>query len=529
MSLQIPRTVAAGSFSVTLKGTSGTLTHTAALTLAVTSAADFALNVSPTQLAATTGAGTAPVIISIAGQNGFSDSVSVSLSGLPSGFTSQPASPFTMTPGHNQSLTISVPGSAAIDDFTLQVEASSGSLTRTATLALTLMQTRAYDNGYGTLYLETTTRTDVTRVGLQKSWGGSIVEVSFNGNDYVNNDDPGRQVQTSLWDGNAEYSFSWGYNPIEAGDHFFNGSPLLDYSLVADSIYTKTQPIQWAPENFGAPYGSSVLGDAYIEKWISVVPGYSRVFKVHYRITHFGSDAHAEAAQELPVVYVNPTVSNFFYYSGNAPWTNSPLSQHTMPLSCCDNLHTPEQWGAYVDNSNIGLAVYTPMQFPESKGFNAGSTLQFTPLCPISWDPGLVLDFDTYILVGPLEESRTAIYALHSQQTGPSLLPPYGYMDLPQNGATFSGTNNNVEGWSWSLSSITSMDVLVDGAKVGSATTGIDLDITGVYPGAPTNVGFKYSLDSTQLSNGLHTIVIKVSDADGHVATYRTAQVTVAN
>jgi len=46
-----------------------------------------------------------------------------------------------------------------------------------------------------------------------------------------------------------------------------------------DSIYRKTQPIQWAPENFGDGT-DPVLGDAYIEKWILVVPGYNRVFKV---------------------------------------------------------------------------------------------------------------------------------------------------------------------------------------------------------------------------------------------------------
>ncbi len=59
----------------------------------------------------------------------------------------------------------------------------------------------------------------------------------------------------------------------------FHGSPLLVSTLMPDSIYRKTQPIQWAPENFGDGT-DPVLGDAYIEKWILVVPGYNRVFKV---------------------------------------------------------------------------------------------------------------------------------------------------------------------------------------------------------------------------------------------------------
>ena len=168
------------------------------------------------------------------------------------------------------------------------------------------------------LYLETDTSAETTRIGLQKSWGGSIIEVSLNGTDYVNNDDPGRQIQTSLWDGNANYGTSWGYNPIEAGDHFFEGSPLLTYTLEADSVYTKTQPIQWAPENFGGG-ADPVPADAYIEKWISVVPGYNRVFRIHYKITHFGTDTHAQNTQELPVAYLNPNIPHFLYYGGGAP------------------------------------------------------------------------------------------------------------------------------------------------------------------------------------------------------------------
>ena len=142
-----------------------------------------------------------------------------------------------------------------------------------------------------------------------------------------------------------------------------------------------------APENFGGGTGP-VLGDAYIEKTLSVVPGYSRVFKVHYKITHFGADTHANSTQELPVMYVNPNVPNFVYYSGAAPWTNGALAQIAMPATCCRIVSTTEQWGACVDASNTGIALYTPMQYPDSKGFNAGSTLQFSKRRPEAvWRP----------------------------------------------------------------------------------------------------------------------------------------------
>jgi len=231
----------------------------------------------------------------------------------------------------------------------------------------------------------------------------------------------------------------------------------------------------------------------------------------------------------LPVMYVNPNVPNFFYYGGNQPWTNGTLSQHVMPANCCDILATPEQWGAYVDNSNVGIVLYTPQQFPVSKGFNAYSTLQFTPLCPYTWNPGTVLDFDTFILVGPVNESRAAIYALHDQQTGPSMLTPMGWYDSTFNGSLVSGTIT-IAGWSWGLPGMKSVDVFVDGNRVASANNGLSRpDVAIYFPGAPSNTGFQYALDTTAFPNGSHAILVKATDNNGNVATYATQQVTVNN
>jgi hypothetical protein len=96
------------------------------------------------------------------------------------------------------------------------------------------MVIKAFDNGDGLLHLETDTSTETTRVGLLKNWGGTIGEFSFNGTNYVNTTDPGREVQTSLWDGNLP--FVW--NPVEAGNSYFQGSTLLDSAFDADSLYT---------------------------------------------------------------------------------------------------------------------------------------------------------------------------------------------------------------------------------------------------------------------------------------------------
>jgi hypothetical protein len=498
--------------------------------------ADFTLTISPAAVAIQAGTAVSAFSVSIAGRNGFTGTASVSLTGLPTDVSSSPASPFDIAAGHTQAVMLSVSSSSPGGTFSIGVTATSGSLSHGGQVALTITPSvpptvRTYDTGT-MLYLETAASTETVRVGLRKAWGGAITEVSLNGVNYVNSDDPGRQIQVSLWDANVPFNpysgCAEGFNPVESGDHYFNGSPLLSSNLQSDSIYTKTQPLQWAPEYFGGSPGNPVLGDAYIEKWLGPVPGYNRVFNVHYKITHFGNDSHAGGLQELPVMYVNPNVPRFVYYGGNAPWTGAALSQFAMPGSCCTALPTPEEWGAYVNAADVGIALYTPGQYPNCKGFNAGSTLQYTPSCPFSWDPGSVLEFDFYILVGPISDSRAAIYALHGRQSGLSPFTPWGYLDNPVGGAVLAGTAS-LDGWAWALSGMASVDVFVDGSQVGSATYGLDTGVGTVWPGAPVQVGFHYDLDTTQFTNGSHSIVAKAIDTAGHVLTLQTKNVTISN
>ena len=227
-------------------------------------------------------------------------------------------------------------------------------------------------------------------------------------------------------------------------------------------------------------------------------------------------------------MYVNPNVPDF-YYGGSGPWTNGTLSQHTMSFTCCDMLATPENWGAYVDNTQTGIAVYTPQQFPNRKGFNAWSTLKFTPMCPYTWEPGGVLEFDTFILVGQVDEIRAAVYVLHSQQTPPSRLPPMGSPDAPASGDVVSGTVL-VDSWAWALPGMSNVQVFVDGNIVGTANYGINRpDLPVAFPGAPTNVGFQCDLDTTAFPNGSHDIVVKATDNNNHVATFATQHLTITN
>jgi len=100
--------------------------------------------------------------------------------------------------------------------------------------------------------------------------------------------------------------------------------------------------------------------------------------------------------------------------------------------------------------------------------------------------------------------------------------PPSVHIDYPAPGALVNGTVG-VGGWAIDNvmavgTAISAVQVKVDGVTVGAATYGLDRsDVCAAYPGRPgcPNVGFSYSLNTSTLTAGTHTVTIAATDSDG--------------
>jgi hypothetical protein len=126
-------TTPTGSYPLTITGTSGTLTHTTTVTLVVQAPApDFSLSASPASRTITRG-GSTTYTVTISPINGFSGSVSLSVSGLPSRTTAS----FSPNPATSTStLTISTRSKTAPGTFPLTITGTSGGLIHTTTVTL---------------------------------------------------------------------------------------------------------------------------------------------------------------------------------------------------------------------------------------------------------------------------------------------------------------------------------------------------------------------------------------------------------
>ncbi|HXJ45837.1 MAG TPA: peptidase S8, partial [Candidatus Dormibacteraeota bacterium] len=123
-----------GSYAVTITGTTASLTHSASVTLVVTSAGDFALSASQATVHIARG-GTGTDTITVSALQGFTGSVSLRVSGMPARVTAT-LSATTVTGSGSSVLTVHAGKRARTGTYTMTITGTSGNLSHSMPITL---------------------------------------------------------------------------------------------------------------------------------------------------------------------------------------------------------------------------------------------------------------------------------------------------------------------------------------------------------------------------------------------------------
>jgi len=178
----------AGSYPLLVTGTSGSLSHSALVTLAIDPPLDFTLSAAPASANAGQGGGVS-YTVTVSSLNGFNGDVSLSVSGLPAGATSSFTPSLVVGGVGSSQLAVSTAATTPFGSYALTVTGSSGSLLRTTSVTLVVSSS-------GTTVFPSST-TIVT--GTYGSGGASSLAADDSAYYAVNSTNKGQR--TSAWYG----------------------------------------------------------------------------------------------------------------------------------------------------------------------------------------------------------------------------------------------------------------------------------------------------------------------------------------
>jgi hypothetical protein len=266
------------------------------------------------------------------------------------------------------------------------------------------------------------------RVGIDLNVGGAITYLADKSNNIniINNFDWGRQVQMLFFAGPVPYeedgkkpSKHWehiGWNPIQAGDCYHNGSKVIDHSNTGEELYVSCIPMQWPLDN--------VPGECVYKSWITL-DGY--VVKVRSELLNNRSDKTQYKARdnELPAVYTNGPWYRLITYTGTKPYTNDdvteiPIKEKGPDIFPWSRFNATENWAALLDENGHGLAVWNDgaSHFlggfagePGKGGTKDNPTGYLTPIHKEVLDHNIEYEYNYQLIVGNIESIRKHIYA----------------------------------------------------------------------------------------------------------------------
>ena len=168
-------TVTTSPVTVTINGTSSTLTASTSVNVSVTAGPSFSLSALPTSLSVVQGS-TGTSTITVTGANGFSGTVTLAATGLPTGVT---ASFAAGTVSGTQVLTLTASGTAVVTTsaVTVTIKGTSGTLTASTSVSLSITPAPSFSltpTASSVTVVQGNNATDTITIGPANGFSGSV-------------------------------------------------------------------------------------------------------------------------------------------------------------------------------------------------------------------------------------------------------------------------------------------------------------------------------------------------------------------
>jgi len=294
------------------------------------------------------------------------------------------------------------------------------------------------------------------RVGVSSNWGGAIEYLAESNNpsrNYINRHDTGRLIQFSYY-GNPKTpgpcsAFSpWPWNPIQGGDCSGNVSGTLALTNDGTTIYTQSQPLDWAKNN--------VRRNAIFETWIRLE---GRAVRIQSRVTNDSEDHSIWRDQEIPAVYVTTDLTNLKTYDGANPFTGDAItSVNPAQLPTLSFYRPTEYWAAWLNNSDFGVGIFV-QDVQYHIAFRAGAqgiandfanaTNYLAPIPRFTVPPNMVHTSVAYLMLDSLNNIRALAV---SKVINPSVADwQFNEDGNRQAWGLVNGTDSSVSGGAWAF------------------------------------------------------------------------------
>lgn len=251
------------------------------------------------------------------------------------------------------------------------------------------------------------------KLGIKKSSGAGIAWLSRSGGEnLLDHYDHGRLVQQSYYgreDGTRWADKPWRWNPVQGGDYKGHASEVLALTSDKTTLHARIRPRHWAD--------GQLLADCEMEQHVRL-EGALAIVKFRFRYT--GTETHPARHQEVPAVFLHPSLSTLVHYDGDQPWTGAPL-QRSQPGWPNESRKIPEGWAAYVNDKGTGAGVYAPIAKEltcyrfGAKPAAPSACSYFAPLVTFAITPGLDFTYEAALTTGTPDEMRAAFSTLRGK------------------------------------------------------------------------------------------------------------------